>query len=73
MTAEAMAPNGSTWYAWGHHWEVTSQTTKDGEEAVHAKCLSCDRNAAFKHPSVITRFLVRYGERKENDASVSSN
>jgi hypothetical protein len=63
MTVEV--PRGSVWYAWGHHWKVTGQGVKDGEDAVHLSCTSCDRNAVYKHPTVAVHRLVRYGERRE--------
>jgi len=65
--AQEIAPTGSRWYAWGHHWRVIGQGTRDGEPAVRLKKIITGRTtrARYDRPTVITRLLDRYGTRKE--------
>ena len=52
------APTGSRWYAWGEHWEVVGQTTRDGEPAVELKLTRSKKGRTFPR---ITRLLTKAG------------
>lgn len=59
-----VAPVGSRWYAWGHHYEVVKQTTRDDEPAVEIRNVDGGTRAR-KTRTIITRLLDRHGTRTD--------
>lgn len=59
LSGAGLPPIGSRWYMVGHHWQVTAHTTRDGEPAIAAKCLTGTQRKAQTF-----RFIWRLVERK---------
>jgi hypothetical protein len=58
-----VAPTGSMWYGWGHHFKVIAQTTRDGKPAVRCRyTTNGNRKRTF---TVITDKLLKHAERTD--------